>query len=188
MKLYKRGQLFFCIDCGDIADGFPMKEWVVIVKEYHSTEVADRDFNKQWNIAREERRKKLKRLADIEVLPSWQESQVDRSSICGVRVSAHFKFMDSESHHSKFKVYPLSSRVFPLLLEHGITVADGVFIRPAGSPEEAEPFETMRDVEVFRQFHHSLEEHVLAAGRAIRALEHRANGPVAFPGTAISDN
>ena len=143
----------------------------MIVKEYHPTEVADRDFKKQWNTAREERRKKLKRLADMEVLPTWQESQVDRSSICGVRVSAHFKFMDSESHHSKFKIYPFSSRVFPLLLEDGITVADGVLIRPTGSPEEVEPFETMRDVDVFRQFHHSFEEHVLAAGRAMRALE-----------------
>ena len=48
--------------------------------------------------------KKLKRLADIEVLPAWQESHVDRSSICGVRVSAHFKLIDSDSHLAKFKV------------------------------------------------------------------------------------
>ena len=83
-----------------------MKDWAVIVKEYHSDDVADRDFKKQWNNARKESVKKLKRLADIEVLPAWQESHVDRSSICGVRVSAHFKFMDSDSHLAKFKVNP----------------------------------------------------------------------------------
>lgn len=130
---YKRGAIFFCVDCGDIANGFPMKDWAVQVKEYHSDEVADRDFKKQWATAKEERVKKLRRLADMEVLPAWQERHVDRSSFCGVLVSAHLKFMDSAAHHGRFLVYPLASRVFPLLLEDGITVSDGVLIRPTGN-------------------------------------------------------
>ena len=83
---------------------FQLKEWVVIVKEFYSGDIADQDFKKQWMTAKEERVKKLKRLADIEVLPAWQESHVDRSSICGVQVGAHFKFMDSDSQLTKFKV------------------------------------------------------------------------------------
>ena len=54
MKFYKRGAIFFCVDCGDIAGGFPLKEWVVIVKEFYSGDIADQDFKKQWMTAKEE--------------------------------------------------------------------------------------------------------------------------------------
>ena len=170
-KFYERGQMFLCVDCGDVADGFPMLVWTDIITKFHSGDQADKPFKAEWDKAKLARVAKMKRLQDIEVLPAWQQSHVDRHSTCGVRISCWYKFCPEDEYSGHFGLAPLLSRLFPLLLEDGLTVAQGLLVRPTADAESVDALRHMRDFEIFRQFDHTLCEQVLAPHHVIPPAE-----------------
>ena len=88
--------------------------------------------------------------------PLYIPASVGRNNVCGIRVSAWFKFCPEEEYVQSFGLAPPALRLFPLLLEDGVTTEKGVLV--TRSPGDREHVSHMRGVAIYRDqgnIHHT---------------------------------